>query len=83
MALQFLVEGLTIGLIAWLVGIPLGYFISVGLNEALPFQGLGGGFPLQAIIFGLVGMLVVVTIASLWPSLAAARRTISDILRYQ
>jgi putative ABC transport system permease protein len=82
-ALQFLVEGLTIGIAAWAFGIPLGYLISRGLNAALPFQNLGGGFPLQTIILGLVGMLVVVTIASLWPSLAAARRTISDILRYQ
>jgi putative ABC transport system permease protein len=82
-ALQFLVEGLTIGLVAWLIGIPLGYGISLALNAALPFQGLGGGFPPQTIILGLVGMVIVVTIASLWPSLAAARRTISDILRYQ
>jgi putative ABC transport system permease protein len=82
-ALQFLVEGLTIGILAWVAGIPLGYIISRGLNSALPFQNLGGGFPLQTIILGLVGMIIVVTIASLWPSLAAARRTISDILRYQ
>jgi len=27
-------------------------------------------------------MLVVVTLASLWPSLAAARKTVADILRY-
>ncbi len=82
-ALQFLVEGLTIGLLAWLIGIPLGYGISLALNAALPFEELAGGFPPQTIILGLIGMVVVVTIASLWPSLAAARRTISDILRYQ
>ncbi|RPI91946.1 MAG: ABC transporter permease, partial [Chloroflexi bacterium] len=82
-ALQFLVEGLTIGLIAWVIGVPIGYLISLALNEALPFQNLGGGFPLETILLGLVGMIIVVTIASLWPSLAAARRTISDILRYQ
>jgi putative ABC transport system permease protein len=82
-ALQFLVEGLTIGLVAWLIGIPFGYMISLALNAALPFQELGGGFPPQTIILGLVGMVIVVTVASLWPSLGAARRTISDILRYQ
>jgi ABC-type lipoprotein release transport system permease subunit len=32
---------------------------------------------------GLVGMIIVATVASLWPSIAAARRTVSDILRYQ
>jgi len=31
----------------------------------------------------LVGMIIVATVASLWPSIAAARRTVSDILRYQ
>jgi hypothetical protein len=30
-----------------------------------------------------VGMLVVVTLASLWLSLAAARNSVSDLLRYQ
>ncbi len=34
-------------------------------------------------MIGLIGMLVVTTIASLWPSLGAARKTVSDILRYQ
>jgi ABC-type lipoprotein release transport system permease subunit len=34
-------------------------------------------------VIGLVGMVVVATLASLWPSLAAVRKTVSDILRYQ
>ncbi len=82
-ATQFLVEGITVGVAAWAFGIPLGYLISRGLIAALPFEMFGIGFPPQTVVFGLVGMLVVVTIASLWPSLAAARKTVSDILRYQ
>lgn len=83
MAVQFLVEGITVGVVAWALGIPLGYVISRGLSAALPFETFGIGFPPQTAIFGLAGMLVVVTVASLWPSLAAARKTVSDILRYQ
>ncbi|MBN1565421.1 MAG: ABC transporter permease, partial [Anaerolineae bacterium] len=82
-ALQFLVEGLVIGVVAWAVGIPLGYVLSKGLAQALPFENFGLGFPPQTILIGLVGMLIITTVASLWPSLSAARRTVSDILRYQ
>ena len=81
--LQFLIEGLVVGLVAWAIGVPLSYVLGQGLIAALPFEEFGIGFPLLTLIVGLVGMLIVVTLASLWPSLAAARRTVSDILRYQ
>ncbi len=81
--LQFLVEGITVGVVAWMIGIPLSYFISRGLIEALPFEAFGVGYPPETVLIGLAGMLVIVTLASLWPSLAAARKTVSDILRYQ
>ncbi len=80
---QFLVEGITVGVSAWAFGIPLSYLISRGLVEALPFEAFGIGYPPETVAIGLAGMLVVVTLASLWPSLAAARKTVSDILRYQ
>jgi ABC-type antimicrobial peptide transport system permease subunit len=48
------------------------------MNETFPLE-----FSPSAAIIGLVGMLVITTIASLWPSLGAARKTVSDILRYQ
>jgi ABC-type antimicrobial peptide transport system permease subunit len=82
-ALQFLIEGLVVGVVAWAIGIPLSYVLGQGLIAALPFEQFGIGFPLLTLIVGLAGMLIVVTLASLWPSLAAARRTVSDILRYQ
>lgn len=83
-ATQFLTEGLVVGVIAWLVGLPLALLIEVLLLE---ITGLGDTFPLTfpvtAAVVGLIGMLIITTIASLWPSLAAARKTVSDILRYQ
>ncbi len=83
-AIQFLTEGLVVGVISWLVGIPLMVLVQMallnitGFSETFPFE-----FSVSAVVIGLVGMLVVTTIASLWPSLTAARKTVSDILRYQ
>ena len=31
---------------------------------------------------GLIGILAITTLASLYPALAASRKTVSDILRY-
>lgn len=83
-AVQFLTEGLVVGVISWIVGIPMMILIQyallaiTGLTETFTFEISPG-----AMVIGLVGMLVITTIASLWPSLAAARKTVSDILRYQ
>jgi putative ABC transport system permease protein len=81
---QFLTEGLLIGLLAWLLGIPFSYVLSQGLIKAL---NLGDAYklsyPASTVVIGLVGTLVIASIASLWPSVSAARRTVSDILRYQ
>lgn len=83
-ATQFLTEGLVVGMIAWLLGLPLAYLIEVGLLEATRLsETFPATFPLTAAIIGLVGMLIITTVASLWPSIIAARKTVSDILRYQ
>jgi putative ABC transport system permease protein len=82
-ASQFLFEGILVGLIAWLVGVPLSYLLGLMLMKSLPFSFAKFTFPLAGLAIGLVGMLVIATIASLWPSISAARKTVSDILRYQ
>lgn len=83
-AAQFLTEGLVTGFIAWLVGIPLAYLIQVGLLKA---TGFGELFPtvfsVSGTLIGLVGMLGITIVASLWPSISAARKTVSEVLRYQ
>jgi putative ABC transport system permease protein len=82
-ASQFLVEGLLVGIIAWCIGVPLSYGISQLLTNALPLEEFEIGFPIISLGLGLVGMLVIAAIASIWPSLSAVRKTVSDILRYQ
>jgi ABC-type antimicrobial peptide transport system permease subunit len=83
-AFLFLVEGLIVGLIAWVIGIPFSY----ALNRTLVYQfhfenAIGSNYPPPTLLLGLGGMLVIAIVASLWPSIAAARKTVSDILRYQ
>jgi ABC-type antimicrobial peptide transport system permease subunit len=81
---QFMTEGLVVGLLAWLIGLPISYLLNNALIAAL---NLGSeynlGYPLAAALLGLVGTLLVAGLASLWPSITAARKTVSDILRYQ
>lgn len=83
-ASQFLTEGIVVGGIAWIVGLPLAALIQLlllnvtGFDETFPFV-----FSIEAAIIGLIGMIAITTIASIWPSLGAARKTVSDILRYQ
>jgi putative ABC transport system permease protein len=80
---QFLVEGLLVGLIAWIVGVPLSYFLGQGLMSALPFGFVEFNYPLVSLALGLMGMLLIAAVSSLWPSIGAARKTVSEIIRYQ
>ena len=80
---QFLLEGIAIGLIAYLVAVPLSYPFGWVLNDSLGFEGVVFEYPPVVLMYGLAGVLILATVASIWPSLGAARRTVSDILRYQ
>jgi putative ABC transport system permease protein len=81
---QFLVEGILIGVLAWVLAVPLSYLLAVSLLDGLGFADfIDFSYPIWVLGLGLVGMIIVATVASLWPSIAAARRTVSDILRYQ
>ncbi|MCI0714469.1 MAG: ABC transporter permease [Chloroflexi bacterium] len=83
-AMQFLIEGILVSVIAWIIGVPFSYGLSLMLMEGLPFGDfVQFTYPLYILIVGLIGIVVVATVASLWPSASAARRTVSEILRYQ
>jgi putative ABC transport system permease protein len=81
-ASQFLVEGILVGIAAWIVGVPLGYLFSQVLVEMMPF-GVEIPFAPISLLVGLVGIVIVATISSLWPSISAARKTVAQIIRYQ
>ncbi len=82
--LQFLTEGMSVGMVAWLLGIPLSIGLSMLLSSAMSF---GDAFrlvyPLEAVIFGGLGMMGVTVVAALYPALSAASKPVSAILRYQ
>ncbi|MBZ0319685.1 MAG: ABC transporter permease [Anaerolineae bacterium] len=81
---QFLVEGILVAIIAWLIGLPLSYLLGIGINTALELEDFFTfEYPILVALQGLFGIIVLATIASAWPSIAAARETVSDILRYQ
>lgn len=80
---QFMLEGVAVGFIAWLIGIPLSYGAGYLLYQVLELDTVGYNYPPFVLLLGLVGMELIVAAASLGPSLNAARKTVSDILRYQ
>ena len=82
--LQFLVEGLLVGVLAWLLAAPLSYGLAYGLTAILPFGDfIEFSYPPIMLPLGFAGVFVIAAAASIWPSLTAARKTVSDILRYQ
>ena len=77
---QFLTEGMLVGISAWIVAVPLSYVLFLGLLSSLEINIEGIVYEPIALVIGLI---VITVLASLGPSLGAARRTVSDILRYQ
>ncbi len=83
-ATQFLFEGLFVGVFSWLLAIPLSLGIRAVLLVGLPFgDTFDIPYPPMTLVVGFVGMIFLAAIASLSPSFGAARKTVSDILRYQ
>ncbi len=81
---QFLLEGLLIGVGAWIAGLPLSYVISRVLITLTPYNDvIVFRYTLVAPVAGLVGMLLVTTLATFYPSIIATRKTVSEILRYK
>jgi len=80
---QFLVEGILVGLAAWIIGAPLSYLLSKGLVAMLPFDIQNISYAPISLLVGLVGIVIIAAVASLWPSIRAARKTVSEIIRYQ
>ncbi|MEW6580693.1 MAG: ABC transporter permease [Chloroflexota bacterium] len=81
---QFLVEGVVVGALAWVLAAPLSVALAYALTNLLPFgEFIEFAYPAWMFAAGLVGILIIATVSSIWPSVAASRKTVSDILRYQ
>ncbi len=82
--LQFLVEGIFVGIISWVIAAPLSVVLAYTLTNLLPFgQFIEFAYPVWMFAAGLAGILIIATISSIWPSVAASRKTVAEILRYQ
>jgi putative ABC transport system permease protein len=82
--MQFLIEGMVVGLLAWLLAAPLSVALAWGLTSILPFGDfIKFAYPPIMLVLGFVGIVIIAIISSVWPSVAAARKTVSNILRYQ
>ena len=79
---QFLTEGMLVGISAFIVAAPLSYLLFLGLTSSLDID-IELAYEPIALVIGLIGMIVITVLASLGPSLGAARKTVSAILRYQ
>jgi putative ABC transport system permease protein len=81
---QLLLEGLLIGLAAWGGGLPLSYLLSRILIALMPFSDvISFHYTWLAPVIGLAGMMLVTTLATLYPASLASRKTVSEILRYK
>ncbi len=81
----FMTEGLAFGLGGWLVGVVLGYplgLLIARMMEAVLFH-LNYVFTFQMLLVSLGFALLLTTIASLIPALAAARMRVKEVLRYE
>ena len=57
-ASQFLTEGMLVGMLAWIVSVPLSYLIALWLIGTLPFGADEVGYAPIALLVGLIGLVV-------------------------
>lgn len=80
-------EGITVALLAWLIGtlfsVPLSYVMGFALGTALLNSPLAWVYSFTGVGVWLVIMLVIATLASLLPARSAVRLTVREVLAYE
>ena len=83
----FIVEGVLIGIISWLLGtilaLPLGRLLSDAMGAQLPFGSLSYTFSLSGVGIWFVLAILLSIAASYFPAQNAARLTVREVLSYQ
>ncbi|MFW5709727.1 MAG: ABC transporter permease, partial [Chloroflexota bacterium] len=77
--IQFLLEGILVSLIAWIIALPLSLVMGEVLIDVLPFDHVLLIYRIQVILLGLGGIIVIAAAASMLPALLATRKTVADI----
>ena len=69
---------------AWLVALPISYYLSRLLLSSVPFnEVIRFEYTPLAPVVGLVGVLIITTLATIYPGIRASQKTVAEILRYQ
>jgi len=83
----FVLEGITIGLLSWLMGSVLAIPITQGLNAALGSATMGApltySYSMQGLWAWLVLVLILSALASFIPARNASRLTVREVLAYE
>ncbi len=81
------IEGAFIGLISWVIAVPLSFPISYVLltiiSTSMGIGDIGLSVTPQGMIIWLVLVLVLTVLASVWPARNASRLTIREVLAYE
>jgi len=83
----FVVEGLMVGLMSWLIAVPLSYpgalAFSKVVGDTLFQMPLDFDYSAQGVVAWLVIVLILSALASLWPALRATQVTVREALAYE
>jgi len=83
----FIVEGVAIGVISWLLGtllaIPLGGLLSDAVGAAFLKAPLSHVFSMEGVLLWLVVVIVLSGLASFLPARSALRLTVREVLAYE
>ncbi len=83
----FVIESVLVGLLSWLVAVPLSYpgahaFSSVVGAEVINLP-LDFAYPVYSLILWLAVIVVISAVASLWPALQATKVSVREALAYE
>ncbi|MDJ0755335.1 MAG: FtsX-like permease family protein [Ardenticatenaceae bacterium] len=83
----FLVEGLLIGLLSWVVAVvlawPVGWYLSKAIGEQFLNTPLDYAFSYSSVLIWLVAVIVLSMLSSLVPAWNASRLTVQRVLAYE
>jgi putative ABC transport system permease protein len=83
----FIAEAITLGLLSWLFAVPLSYPAARAVTDAVGYQLMGGPLDFRYSTSGAVMWLAVVivlsTLASVWPALQATKVSVREALAYE
>jgi putative ABC transport system permease protein len=83
----FICEGVLVGVLSWLLAVPISYpgarFLSDALGDSLIRIPLEFTYSLDGVGFWLLVVVVLSALASLWPALQATRVSVRESLAYE